>query len=293
MTERAELGPLRAALAAFGAAVIYALIRLFGRRVRLEDAAWLRGPFGGQHIDDRPYEECAQREGLTLTRNASAGGLIPDFSALDGNGFCAADVHPAVRDFYERTAEFRMDVWAESYFPARLGLWLLVTTLSRKVNQLNFPLGALDTAHGMESEIVLLEEAPGRVRYVGWYRRLTKSGRVIYTGFYMTQRVPRGGRPCVKVVFPMPDGNATVLLRPSVDERGDFHLSSDGDSFGDAGFYRMQRGRDGTVRVWRIASLKELFRVYVDDTGTLRCDHAVRFLGMPVLSLHYRIERRR
>ena len=30
----------------------------------------------------------------------------------------------------------------------------------------------------------------------------------------------------------------------------------------------------------------------VDDTGVLRCDHSVRFLGMPVLKLHYKIFKR-
>ena len=40
-----------------------------------------------------------------------------------------------------------------------------------------------------------------------------------------------------------------------------------------------------------LRTLKERFRVYVDDQGTLRCDHTVRFLGLPVLHLHYRIER--
>lgn len=286
------LGPLRATIAAIGAAFIYLLIRLFGRVVSESEAPWLWGPFGGDYIGDRPYEECADREGLLLTRHAQSGGLIPNFAALDGDGFSAAAVDPRVRDFYERTAEYRMDVWAESSFPASLGLWLLVTTISRKVNQLNFPLRALETARGMESEIVLLREPRGRVRYSGWYRRLSGSGRVIYTGFYMTERVPGCSRPCVKVVFPMPRGNATVLLRPSVDERGNFELSSAGGGFGDAGFYRIQQARDGRMRVWRVATLTEHFRVYVDEAATLRCDHAVRFWGMPVLRLHYRIERK-
>lgn len=286
------LGPIRGAVAALGAAFIYLLIRLFGRVVSLEQATWLDGPFGSEYIGDRPYEECADKQGLLLTRHAEKGGLIQDFAVLDGAGFAAARVSPKVRDFYEHTAEYRMDVWAESTFPASLGLWLLVTTISRKVNQLNFPLRALDTARGMDSEIVLLREPQGRVRYAGWYRRLSESRRVIYTGFYMTERPPASAGPCVKVVFPMPEGNATVLLRPSVDDHGNFELSSHGERFGDAGFYRLQRGRDGRVRAWRVTTLKEHFRVYVDDGGTLRCDHAVRFLGFSVLRLHYRIERK-
>jgi hypothetical protein len=195
-----------------------------------------------------------------------------------------------VRHFYEHTAAYRMDVWAKSSFPANIGLWLLVTTISRKVNQLNFPLHVLETAKGMDSEIVLLRDAAGAVRYAGWYRQLVDTGRVIYTGFYMVTHTPHRGTPAVKVVFPMPHGNATVILRPQLDREGNFELSSDGTAFGDVGFYRINARPDGLLQVWRVRTLKEHFKVYVDAAGVLRCDHQVRFLGMQVLHLHYRIE---
>ncbi|HEX2669830.1 MAG TPA: hypothetical protein VHM25_03105, partial [Polyangiaceae bacterium] len=184
----------------------------------------------------------------------------------------------------------RMDIWAEAAFPANLGLFLLVTTISRKVNQLNFPLRMLETAKGMASEIVLLRDSLGRVRYAGWYRRLVDTGRSIYTGFYLVGRTANDDRPVIKVAFPMPHGNATVLLEPRLTPSGDFELSSDGRAFGDVGFYRLDRRPDGSLRVWYVRSLKEHFRMYVDATETLRCDHRVRFLGLPVLHLHYRIE---
>src|SRR5207248_937113 len=86
-----------------------------------------------------------------------------------------------------------------------------------------------------------------------------------------------------------PNGNATVVLRPRVGDGGSLVLDSSGKRFGDAGFYRIAaRGKDA-ARIWHVKSLKELFRVYVDDQGTLRCDHSVRFWGMPVLRLHYKI----
>ena len=287
---RERLGPVRAAVATLGASFIYFLIRLFGRTVRESEVPWLVGPMGSDYIGDKPYEECAEREGLTIERQARTGGLVPNFDSLASPGFDVARVHPRVRHFYEHTAGYRMDVWAESSFPANLGLWLLVTTISRKVNQLNFPLRVLETAKGMASEIVLLKDAAGAVRYAGWYRKLVESGRVIYTGFYMIQRVPHDGNPAVKVVFPMPQGNATVILRPRLSEDGSFELSSDGAGFGDVGFYRVQSRSQERLRVWRVRSLKEHFRVYVDDADTLRCDHGVRFLGLRVLHLHYRIE---
>jgi hypothetical protein len=184
-----------------------------------------------------------------------------------------------------------MDVWSRTYFPANLGLALLVTTISRQVNQLNFPLSPLETALGMVSEIITLRTADGAVKYTGWFRTLAaQTDRTIYTGFYMTERVPEESAPCVKVVFPMPNGNATVILRPRVVD-GALELDSGGGTFGGAGFYRVH-ARDGErIRVWRVRTLKEHFRVYVDGKGVLRCDHAVKFLGLPVLRLHYKMFR--
>lgn len=292
MTSRQpELGPIRRVVAAIGAAFIYTLIFVFGRVVRRDSAPWLSGPVGGDYIGDLPYEEVAARENLRLVRRASEGGLLADMAMLDGPGFSADRLRPEVRAFYEHTAAYRMDVWSESFFPGSIGLWLLVTTISRKVNQLNFPLSALATAKGMDSEIVLLQQHDGTVRYAGWYRRLVETGHAIYTGFYMTTRVPQCSTPCVKVVFPMPRGNATVILEPSIEDGGNLRLSSRGLGFGDAGFYRIQDIDEERVRVWRVRTLHEDFRVYVDEANVLRCDHTVRFWGMRVLHLHYRIER--
>jgi hypothetical protein len=258
--------------------------------VAASSAPWLSGPIGSDYIGDKPYEEVAARENLELIRNATTGGLLSDMGALAGPGFNLDQLRPEVRHFYEHTAGYRMDVWSESFFPGKIGLWLLVTTISRKVNQLNFPLRALATAKGMGSEIVLLKERSGAIRYAGWYRSLTETGLTIYTGFYMTERVPRCDTPCVKVVFPMPDGSATVILRPTVDSNGYLRLSSKGSAFGDSGFYRIRVVRPDRLIVWRVTTLHEDFHVYVDDANVLRCDHTVRFFGMRILHLHYRIE---
>jgi hypothetical protein len=289
----ASLGPIRGFVAFIGAQFIYLLIWIFGRRVPASSAPWLAGPIGGEYIGDKPYEEVAARENLELTRNAIAGGLVLDMGTLAGPGFDIERLRPEVRHFYEHTASYRMDAWSDSFFPGKIGLWLLVTTISRQVNQLNFPLRALATAKGIDSEIVLLKERSGTVRYAGWYRCLRETGRTIYTGFYMTARVPHCDSPCVKVVFPMPDGNATVILRPTIDPRGHLRLSSKGSAFGDCGFYRIRVTRPDRLVVWRVSTLHEDFHVYLDDANVLRCDHNVRFLGMPILHLHYRIERAR
>jgi hypothetical protein len=84
----------------------------------------------------------------------------------------------------------------------------------------------------------------------------------------------------VKVVFPLPRGNATVILAPGVDTEGRFTLISSGRCFGEAGFYRVLELDRSRLKVKRLQSLREHFTVYRDQQGELRCDHRVSFLGL-------------
>jgi hypothetical protein len=280
------------ALGELGAALIRVWLRAFGRKVRKQDVPWLLGPIGpAGEIGDRPYEMVAEREGLTIDRGAAEAGLVPDFDALAGPGFDVSRVDPEVRRFYEQTSGYELDVWNEAPFPGRLFLWLIVYTVSRAMNQLNFPVFGLDLSRGMTSEVLPLRDARGAVVHTGWYRRVREGGRVIYTGFYTTVRPPGHDSRCVKVVFPLPRGNATVLLRPGLDERGRFVLVSSGSAFGGPGFYRTLEIDDRHLVVRQLRSLRERFTVFTDGAGTLRCDHVVRFLGMTILRLHYRMRR--
>ena len=276
-----------------GARIIYLLIWVLGHTRRCEDVPWLVGPIGGPIIGDATYLEVCAAEGLFIERNVRDGGLVPSLEQLRSSSFDPMKVHPLVREFYEHTTNFAMDVWSQTYFPAKLVLvlWLLVRTISRQVNQLNFPLSPLDTARGIVSEIISMRRPDGSVRYTGWFRKFAQDDTVLYTGFYMTETSPSLGAACMKVVFPMPNGNATVVLRPEVLPDGTLILDSSGRQFGDAGFYRIQAVGSNWFRVWHIKTLKETFRMYVDNSGTLRCDHQVRFLGLPALSLHYKIFR--
>jgi hypothetical protein len=280
-------------LGELGATLIRMWLRTFGERVRKEDVPWLLGPIGpAGEIGDRPYEMVAEREGLTIDRSAKEGGLVPDFDVLGGPGFDVAKTDPAVRDFYEKTCGYELDVWNESPFPGRLFLWLIVSTVSRAMNQLNFPIFGLDLSRGMTSEVLPLVDASGHVVHTGWCRRVRESGLVVYTGFYTTVQPPGHASRCVKVVFPLPRGNATVILRPGLDAHGRFTLVSSGSAFGDSGFYRVLEIDDEHVKVKQLRSLRERFTVFTDGDGLLRCDHVVRFLGMTILRLHYRMRPR-
>ncbi len=200
-------------------------------------------------------------------------------------------MHPDIRHFYEHAAEYQLDVWSEVSLIGRFFLWLLVEFISRRMDQLNFPISSLEVAKGMTSEVVqLVEPASGRIVNTGWLRRLKSSGRVIYAGLYSATQMPDEAGPCVKVTFPC-RGSANVYLNPVAHPDGSFGLESSGSAFGRTGFYRMIDGGPDHFIVRHVRSLRELFHVYVDAEGVLRTDHTVFFLGLSIIRLHYKMTR--
>jgi hypothetical protein len=268
-------------------------LRLCGKKVCKADVPWLDSPVGpGGRIGKEFYRLLAESQGLEIRPPQPDAGLVADFDALKGPHFDASHVKPEIRHFYEHTALYRLDTWTEAALPTRFFLWFLVTFVSRRMGQLNFPISSLETCRGMTSEIVqLAEPVTGRIVYTGWLRTFAGSGPVIYAGFYSDEQPGAFPGRCVKVSFPVPGGSATVFLRPEAEPDGSFKLISSGARFGEPGFYRMLETGDGHWKVRYLRTLHEIFHVYVDPEGALRTDHTIRFLGLTVLRLHYRLTR--
>jgi len=53
-----------------------------------------------------------------------------------------------------------------------------------------------------------------------------ETGHPAFVGQYGTTVVPGHGGPCIKVVFPLPNGNAIIVLRPQAEPDGRFSLRS-------------------------------------------------------------------
>jgi hypothetical protein len=266
-------------------------VRLTGKRVARASAPWLDCPMGPLgRIGEDIYTHLARQHGLHFEPAADAG-LLPAFAALAGPHFDPEKVHPRIRDFYEHTGSYRLEAWSEAGLAGRFFLWLLVTFVSRRMDQLNFPVSSLELAGGMSSEVLPLVDATGRHLYTGWLRRLSGARRIIYAGLYSSERPPGYEGPCVKVSFPLPLGSATVFLKPEAEPDGSFRLISSGGGFGQPGFYRMVEVSAEHWKVRYIRTLREFFHVYVDEAGTLRTEHTVRFLGVTVLRLLYKMER--
>ena len=280
---------LHSAFGSFLAVIIELLVRVTGRRIRRADAPWLSCFLGEPgRIGAGIYQRIAETEHLELRTPASAG-LVPNFETLRGPGFDPGLIDPRIRHFYEHAASYHLEVWSEAYLLGRFFLWLLVEFLSTHMDQLNFPISSLEVAKGMSSEVVqLVDPRTGQLRYTGWLRRLKSSGRVIYAGIYSVASVPNEDNPCVKVTFPC-RGSANVYLRPVAHGDGSFGLESTGSAFGRSGFYRIVKSGPDHWRVRNFKTLHEIFHVYVDSEGVLRCDHEISFIGLTILRLHYKM----
>jgi hypothetical protein len=219
--------------------------------------------------------------------------LLPSFAALAGDGFDPKSVDPAVAEFYERSTNFELDAWAEWSGLFRPFGFLVVAIFSRRLEQLNLPLSALDTSWGMTSEVVrVTDPATGKIRANAWIRTLAKTGRIIYVGSYSVARPPEAAGPCIKTVFPLPNGNAIVLLRPHTQPDGSLLLTSEGQRFGGPGFYFTVHGPGAVVRARYVRSFRERIHVFSTGNGVVRADHTMSLWGLKCLHLHYRLRRR-
>ena len=266
---------------------------LTGRRINPAANEWLLGTSGAStRIGPDYFTRLAATLNCECSVNPKHGGLIKNFLDLRSDDFPAEKVSPEVVRFYQATSDFEMDVWSEWCSVFRPFGWLLRFLFSYRLQQLHMPISPLETSRGITSDIIhLTERNTGAIRLVGWLRTMADSGNVIYVGLYSYCVPPEFGKQCVKVVFPLPNGHATVILRPEACADGSLKLHSDGKGFGDAGFYFVVRDENGNAWARYVRTLKECIHVY-SDKGELRTNHLLNIFGFVFLRLHYRIRQR-
>ena len=264
-----------------------------GRRVDLAEHGWLDGPVGGtRRIGKDFFEDFAAQNHYERVRGG-IGGLLADFSVLEQNNPSIRLVAPQVRTFYEQTSQFDLDAWSEwrgLFRPFGKALSLI---FSHRLQQLNVPLSPLESARGMTSNIIQLRDpGSGAAVCTAWVRELRATGNVIYAGSYSVATVPNHPSPCVKVVFPLPNGSAIVFMKAEVNPDCSLSLKSAGNRFGDPGFYFVVHDGKGSAWARYVESMKEEIRVYTAEANTLRTDHVLWIWGIQFLRLHYRMRRR-
>lgn len=221
----------------------------WGRRIEPENVPWLMGPIGktGAIADDF-VNSIAADEGLIIERNVLSNGLLSSIEELKLTSEESARLSQRVIDFYEKTGLYKIKFSVEWNPLFKIFGRLVNYLFSSRIEQLNIPTGSNESSKQISSEIITLSDPEsGEVKYTVWYRKFKSDGQVLYSGVYTTCTLP-SGKVCIKAVFPLPNGNATVLLSPNVGPRGELRLDSSGKKFGDPGFYFLLR--DSSEGYW-------------------------------------------
>lgn len=86
----------------------------------------------------------------------------------------------------------------------------------------------------------------------------------------------------------LPNGRAMVIMRPEVHPDGSLTVISDGNGFGEPGFYFVVEQNAGAWARY-VRTMKETIHVYPAERGSVRADHTLRLWGGTFLRLHYRL----
>ena len=265
---------------------------VWGRRITPKNVPWLMGPFGQVGgIADLFIDRLATEEGLIIERNTTSGGLISEFSKLHLSKEAASSLSRSVIDFYENTACYNLKLSVKWNPVFKIFGKLTNILFSSRIKQLNIPLNNSVGANPVKSEIITLSDPKsGEVKYTIWYRSLISTGQVIYSGVYSTCKLP-SGQTCIKAVFPLPNGNATVIMSPTAGPEGALHLISSGKKFGEPGFYFLLNDSKGAHWAQYIRSFRDQLTVYSKEDKVF-AEQALTLWKLHVVKFNYEISRK-
>ncbi|WP_224271063.1 YndJ family protein [Haloprofundus salinisoli] len=228
-----------------------------------------------------------------LVANGNTTGMVDGFTAFNSSTFESSQIEASVRAFYERTANYDLRIeptWERGF---RLGA-RLYARLSRRIEQMNFPIDDRDSDKLSSRIIPIGDRADGRENVRAWVRTYDETGAAIYVALYATHRFD--DQPYMNIAFPLPYSNLTSVLTVEplgVADSDGVVLSTKGG--GDAGIYvrtpvgPLRIPMNETIRVW-VSGMGDAFPEGFDDDGSdLFARHEVTLFGRRFLRLDYRI----
>ncbi|HCI72309.1 MAG: hypothetical protein CL662_12175 [Bacteroidetes bacterium] len=268
-------------------------IIVWGKRIESNTVPWLMGPFGkSDWISDEFVKELAQDEGLVIERNVKSQGLISSIELLGLTEDELKKLSNRVIEFYQKTAEYNLELSVRWNFVFKVLGNLVKMLFSKRIDQLNIPTESISSSEEISSEIITLTDPDSEeIKYTIWYRTFKTTGQVLYSGVYSVCTLP-SGLSCIKAVFPLPKGNATVIMSPSVGQDGELHLYSSGKKFGDPGFYFLLEDSKGDLWAQYIRSFRDLLIVSSNEEG-ISAKQTLTLWNKEVVQFRYKISRNR
>jgi hypothetical protein len=225
----------------------------------------------------------------TYSADTQDTGIIASVDALAGPHLDPARLDPQVREFYEHTTRFALDIVPEWRLWVRPGYLLYRTVVARPLGQASVPMNQREALRGIRSRIDTVTGVDGAVSVRGWIRSFADNDEPILVGIYTTYR--HQDRGYVSVGFPVPEGSFTATLQPRLRPDGGLVLTSRAHD-DQAGHYLTYIDPSGEeLTTLAVPGFAEQLDVFVED-GELRADHAFWVFGFPFLTLRYRITRK-
>ncbi|GAB5418677.1 MAG: hypothetical protein Crog4KO_04340 [Crocinitomicaceae bacterium] len=263
---------------------------LLGRKINAKTHSWLIGPFGEVNgIGKKFIEQLAIKEKLSIDDSHEVRGLIGAINQLNLKDDELQRLSKQVVEFYEKTScyDLQLSVKWNPFFKV-FGL-LLRLIFSRRIKQLNIPIRRKESSDKLTSEVILLKDtSTNQVKRTIWFRSFQTTSEVVYSGVYETCDTP-SGKTCIKAVFPLPNGNATVILTPSVGKNGELILESSGRQIGDSGFYFLLKDSKGQLWTKFIRSFKDKL-VVQEISGQISAIQTLSMWNIRVLTFEYEIK---
>jgi hypothetical protein len=275
-------------------------VSLLAERVKAEDLPFVV-PLASQtrYVGTGYVRSLAQVLGGTYTPDVADIGIVASLDALAGPSFDPAGTDPLVREFYEHTTRFALDIVPEWRLWVRPGYLLYRTLLARPLGQANVPMSQREAQRGVRSRIDTItgvEGTPGTpdpVAVRGWIRSRADTGEPIYVGIYTTYR--HEGRGYVSVGFPLPSASFTATLlpraRPGAGNGQGLVLDSHSELDQPGHYLTYIDAQTAELTTVAVPGFAERLDVYV-EAGELRAEHAFWVFGFPFLVLHYRMHRK-
>ena len=264
---------------------------LTGREINPNDSSWLMGPFGNLNgIGENFIYQLAEKENLLIKRDSKSNGLLTSINQLNLSDTELSSLSSKVIDFYETTANYSLDLNVQWNPFFKVFGFLLNKLFSNRINQLNIPINNIKNSELLKSEIITLSDSESNeIKYTIWLRTLKTSGQVIYSGIYSTCNLP-SGKTCVKAVFPLPKGNATVIMVPKIEVNGSLTLDSSGKKFGDPGFYFLLNDSKGKYWAKFIKSFRDKL-IIGEENEHLVAEQNLTLWNQKILKFHYKIKK--
>jgi hypothetical protein len=267
-----------------------AQVSLLAERVSAADLPFVvPRPARSRYVGTSYVRDLAEELGAHYTSDAEDTGIVASLDSLAGPGLDPEQVDPLVREFYEHTTRFALDIVPHWRPWVRPGYLLYRTLVARPLGQASVPMNQREAQRGIRSRIDTVTGVDGTVSVRGWIRSFADDDEPIMLGIYTTYT--HRGCGYVSVGFPVPEGSFTATLFPrSRPDRGLTLTSRVHD--GQAGHYLtyIDTAADELTAL-AVHGFDEQLDVFVED-GTLRAEHAFWIFGLPFLTLHYRIARK-